>query len=261
MKFGLLLQRARAMGIAFDRFATGHYVRLERDIGTGRLLLLRAHDRRKDQSYFLARLEQNQLEQVMFPLGNLTKDDVKKLAREIGWSDVADKDESQNFIESKSYGVLFEGLESKPGPIVDMTGNVLGSHKGIVHYTIGQRRGLGLGGAADPFYVVRLDACANTVVVGRHRDLFASSLRAGNVNWIALPEPPRTPMRVHAKIRQQHQEAPATLSADHSPPGATIRLEFDEPQMAITPGQTVVCYDDDRIVCGATIEPPPQSCH
>lgn len=254
MKFGLMLQRARSMGIAFDRFATGHYVRVERDPLTGRHLLLRALDQRKDQSYFLARLDQEQLADVMFPLGCLTKDAVKTLARDIGWSDVADKDESQNFIESKNYNILFKDAESRPGPIIDMTGKVLGQHNGIIHYTVGQRRGLGLSGTTDPYYVARLDACSNTIVVGLHQDLFASRLRASNMNWIALAEPPSTPIRVHAKIRQQHHEAPATLSVDQNSGGVTIQLDFDEPQLAITPGQTVVCYDGDRVIGGATIE-------
>lgn len=254
MKFGLLLQRARSMGIAFNRFATGHYARVEQDPATGRFLLLRAKDLRKDQSYFLARLEQSQLSEVMFPLGNLTKDSVKALARSVGWPDVADKEESQNFIESKHYGVLFEKENARPGPIVDSAGKVLGEHTGIAHYTIGQRRGLGLGGAGLPYYVVRLDACSNTVVVGTYRDLFASGMKAVNVNWIALAEPPEKPLRVHARIRQQHKEAPASLSVIPGSGGDTFRLDFDEPQMAVTPGQTVVCYDGDLVICGATID-------
>lgn len=256
MKFGLLLQRARRMGIAFDRFATGHYARVEQDAATGRHLLLRAADLRKDQSYFLARLEQDQLAQVMFPLGAMSKADVKALAREIGWADVANKDESQNFIESRSYNVLFDDHDSAPGPITDMDGHILGQHKGIIHYTIGQRRGLCLGGTETPCYVVRLDACTNTVVVGRHEDLYAGSLVASNVNWIALKDAPPAPQRVYAKIRQQHREAAATLSTHGTATPSRIRLDFDEPQMAITPGQTVVCYDGDRVVCAATIDAP-----
>jgi tRNA-specific 2-thiouridylase len=254
MKFGLLLQKARAMGIAFDRFATGHYARVEHNPTTGRQQLLRAIDHRKDQSYFLARLSQPQLAEVIFPLGNLTKETVKTLARTLNWSDLADKDESQNFIESKNYSVLFDGMESKPGPITDISGTILGQHKGIIHYTIGQRRGLGLGGTTDPYYVVRLDPCTNTIIVGQHNDLFTSRLQAGNLNWIALAQPPDTPIRVHAKIRQQHQETPATLSVAQTGPETTIHLTFDEPQMSVTPGQTVVCYENDIVLCSATIE-------
>jgi tRNA-specific 2-thiouridylase len=253
MKFGLLLERARAQGIAFDLFATGHYARVEPDTVTGRQVLLRAVDRAKDQSYFLSRLSQDQLRQVRFPLGRLTKPEVKAMAREIGWSDVADKQESQNFIESKHYGVLFEEREQTPGPIVDTQGTVLGQHRGIVHYTIGQRKGLGLGGTADPLYVVRIDACSNTVVVGPHNGLFLSRLTAADLNWIALPAGPRTPLVIQAKIRQQHQEAEARLCLLPEKDGSA-EVVFAEPQMAVTPGQTVVFYDQDRVLGSGIIE-------
>lgn len=259
MKFGLLLQRAHALGITFDLFATGHYARIERDQSSGRLSLLRALDRQKDQSYFLSHLSQEQLAHTIFPLGDMHKNDVKQLAREIGWSDVADKQESQNFIESRNYDVLFNKADATPGPIVDLSGKALGQHRGLIHYTVGQRKGLGLSGTETPFYVVRLDACTNTVVVGRHEDLYSPSLIAHNINWIACPSPPLSPIKVHARIRQQHHEAPAILSAPTKLP-ASIRVDFEEPQMAITPGQTVVCYDGDRVLCGATIEAlPPAS--
>lgn len=246
MKFGLLLERARAMGIAFDRFATGHYARVSHDPASGRWHLRRSCDPAKDQTYFLSRLSQEQLSQVLFPLGGMTKPEVKSLAREIGWNDVADKDESQNFIESKHYGVLFSEREQCPGPIVDLQGKVLGQHRGIVHYTIGQRKGLGLGGTTDPLYVLRLDACANTVVVGAYSDLFATRLTATDLNWIGLPSAPVQPLRVQAKIRQQHQEAPATLQM--IPGTDSIEIRFDSPQMSITPGQVVVFYDGDLVV-------------
>lgn len=245
MKFGLLLERARAMGIAFDRFATGHYARVERDAATGRWLLRKALDVAKDQTYFLSRLSQDQLAQVLFPLGGLTKPQVKSLAREIGWCDLADKDESQNFIESKDYGVLFNRDGQTAGPIIDQQGRVVGQHRGIVHYTVGQRKGLGIGGTGDPLYVVRIDACANTVVVGSHADCFGAVLTATELNWISAPPPAGEPRRVAARIRQQHHEAPATLVLP-APDKAEIR--FDSPQMAITPGQTVVFYDNDLVL-------------
>ena len=245
MKFGLLLERARAMGIAFDHFATGHYARLEPG-ADGLPVLKRAVDQTKDQTYFLSRLTREQLAGVLFPLGHLTKQEVKALAREIGWSDVADKDESQNFIESKNYGVLFSDREQTPGPITDTQGKVLGQHHGIVNYTIGQRKGLGLGGTADPLYVVRLDACSNTVVVGSHADLFSRRLVSTDVNWIGLATAPDRPLRVQAKIRQQHQEAPATLCV--IPAQNTVEVLFDEPQMSVTPGQVVVFYDSDLVL-------------
>ncbi len=254
MKFGLLPERAHALGIAFDAFATGHYARIEVNPDSGRFMLLRAVDPAKDQSYFLSHLTQEQLATTLFPLGSLRKDSVKKIAREIGWPDLAEKQESQNFIESRSYSVLFSNESPPPGPIVDMHGNVLGQHKGIIHYTIGQRKGIGLSGTRGPLYVVRLDACANTVVVGDQQDLFSSALLAGEINWISIEAPPTRPLQVLAKIRQQHREAPARLSATVTNGNPVLRLDFEEPQMSVTPGQAVICYDGDRVLCGATIE-------
>jgi tRNA-specific 2-thiouridylase len=253
MKFGLLLDRAKDQGIVFDYFATGHYARVEQDPASGRWLLLKAVDRAKDQSYFLSRLSQDQLQRVLFPLGRLTKPEVKAIAREIGWADVADKKESQNFIESKHYGVLFGDRDRAPGPIVDTHGNVLGQHEGIVHYTVGQRKGLRLGGTADPLYVIRIDACANTVVVGPHSELLLSRLTASDLNWISVADAPAQPLRVHARIRQQHREAEATVCRV---PGrdSTVEVVFTEPQLSITPGQTVIFYDQDRVVGSGIIE-------
>jgi len=254
MKFGLLLDRARAMGIAFDKFATGHYARVEQDPVSRRWLLRRAVDTAKDQTYFLSRLSQEQLAHVLFPLGGMTKSEVKALAREIGWPDLAEKPESQNFIESKDYGVLFDEHEQSPGPIVDARGKVIGHHRGIIHYTVGQRKGLGIGGTVEPLYVIRLDACSNSVVVGTHADLFAGKLTAVDLNWIGIPGIPEQPTRIQAKIRQQHKEAPAMLrEASQAPspiqsPGNPVEVLFDEPQISVTPGQVVVFYDNELIL-------------
>ncbi|MBM4163205.1 MAG: tRNA 2-thiouridine(34) synthase MnmA [Lentisphaerae bacterium] len=254
MKFALLLERARAMGIAFDRFATGHYARVERHPDTGRWLLLRAADASKDQTYFLSRLSQEQLARVLFPLGSLTKERVKALARDAGWVDVADKKESQNFIESRNYSVLFDTRDAVPGPIVDTAGRVLGRHQGIVGYTVGQRKGLGLSGTAEPLYVVRIEACANTLVVGGHQDLFSTRLTAADLNWISLSGPPASPLRVTVKIRQQHREAAATLRAGMRDGTPVAEVQFDEPQMSVTPGQTAVFYDGDRVTGSGIIQ-------
>lgn len=253
MKFGLLLDRARAQGIAFDRFATGHYARVEHHEASGRWLLLKAVDQAKDQSYFISRLSQDQLRQVLFPLGRLTKPEVKALAREIGWTDIAEKQESQNFIESKHYGVLFDQRECTPGPIVDTYGKVLGQHEGVVHYTVGQRKGLGLGGTVDPLYVIRIDACTNTVVVGPHNALLHTRLTASDLNWISVAEGPVQPMAVRARIRQQHREAEATVCLRLGQP-SSAEVVFAAPQLSITPGQTVVFYDEDRVVGSGIID-------
>ena len=254
MKFGLLLDRARKQGIAFDTFATGHYAQVSQDPATGRWLLRRSVDLAKDQTYFLSHLSQPQLSQVLFPLGGMTKPEVKAIAREIGWADVADKPESQNFIESKDYGVLFGEQEQKPGAIVNRQGEVLGQHRGIIHYTIGQRKGLGIGGTAEPLHVLRIDACTNTVVVGAYAELFSSRLVARELNWIGLPAAPAHALRVHAKIRQQHKEAPALIRA--LPGTDLVEAVFDEPQMSITPGQIVVFYTGDLVLGSGTISEP-----
>ncbi len=247
IKFDLLLERARAAGIAFDRFATGHYARTAQDSSTGRIVLRRAADRAKDQSYFLALLSQAQLRAALFPLGDLTKDAVKTMARECGFADVAAKNESQDFLEADDYSVLFSSSDSRPGPILDSAGRILGRHRGLIHYTVGQRRGLLLGGTKEPLYVLRLDPDANAVIVGPRQSLQGRILAASGLNWILRDGPPKRPIRIEAKIRQQHQPAPATLYTEGPD---RVRILFDEPQSAITPGQVVVFYQED-IVLGA----------
>ena len=146
--------------------------------------------------------------------------------------------------------MLFGGPE-QPGPIVDTHGKPLGQHRGIVHYTVGQRKGLGLSGTIDPLYVVRIEACSNTVVVGTHKDLFATRLIATDLNWISVATGPQSPLPIQAKIRQQHKEADAVLQL--LSPGDRAEMVFAEPQMSITPGQTVVFYDQDRVVGSGVI--------
>ena len=251
VKFGFLLERARSLGIAFDFFATGHYARIDREPSGGRWRLLRAWDRSKDQSYFISGLRQDQLSCLVLPLGSLGKSDVKALAREAGFADLAVRPESQDFIESRHYGVLFGEGEATPGDMVDRRGRVLGRHRGIIHYTIGQRKGLGIGGAGEPYYVTAIEAAANRIVVGRREDLLSREFTVGGCNWIAIAEAPAQPLRVACKIRQRHTAAPAILAraAEND-----ARVTFDEPQMSITPGQTAVFYDGDVVVGSGTIE-------
>lgn len=251
LKFGLLLDKAHAGGLAFDCFATGHYVRVEYNATPARYLLKRGRDPAKDQSYFLYHLTQKQLSNLIFPLGTLRKAEVKALARELGLSHLADRQESQDFIECKHYGALFKHETIRPGAIVDHTGHVLGEHRGIIYYTIGQRKGLGLSGTKEPLYVVNIDGPANKITVGPYADLLSDRLHATDVNWIAF-DTLSAPLRVQAKIRQQHKEAHATVTpAD--PEGHTVSVVFDQPQMAIAPGQAVVFYQDDLVLGGGTI--------
>lgn len=255
LKFGLMLERARKSGIQFDRFATGHYARTVYDVTQSRFQLLKGVDSGKDQSYFLSRLSQGQLQMVMFPLGEKTKEEVRKLADECGWQHLVEKPESQNFIEAKDYSVLFKETPVPPGPILDMQGNKLGEHRGIIHYTVGQRKGVGIAGKENPMYVLRIDTCRNAVIVGPKEELMRKELKAVNLNWIAIGETPQVPLKIKARIRQQHKEAPAEIRPDPSQQTAVL-VKFDEPQMAITPGQIVVFYDGDTVLGSGVIELP-----
>ena len=244
LKFGFLLDRAREQGITFDFFATGHYARVVRDDTTGRCSLLRGVDHKKDQSYFLARLTQEQLRQVLFPLGELTKPDVIHLAREAGFDDIVARKESQDFIESDDYSALFQPADDRPGPIVDTNGHILGQHHGIIHYTIGQREGLKLGGQKRPLYVVGLDASTNRVIVGPGDGLLRAEFEAADCNWPTI-EPPATPMEVTVRIRYNHHGCQAVVEPVSA---GRVRVRLEEPQRAVAPGQAAVFYRDDLVL-------------
>ncbi len=251
LKVGLLRDRARARGVAFDRFATGHYARVACDAARGRWLLRRGRDQAKDQSYFLYRLGQDQLRDLMLPLGDLTKPAVRALAREWGLAGLADRPESQDFIPVRHVAALFRDHAIRPGPLRDTAGHLLGEHRGLLYYTIGQRKGLGLGGTKDPLYVTAIDGPSNTVVVGPRADLFRDRLHATDVCWIPF-ERLESPLEAHARIRQQHTPAAAAIEPDPRDP-SSVRVQFAQPQMAITPGQAVVFYQDDLVLGGGTI--------
>lgn len=250
IKFRLMLRRARTLGATY--IATGHYGRLERDKATGRYLLLKGRDPAKDQSYFLYNLTQNQLQHILFPLGEFTKEQVRHKARALKLS-VSDKLESQEicFIPGNDYRSLLEQLmpeRLKPGFIVDREGRRLGTHKGIAYYTIGQRRGLGIA-HPRPLYVIGLNVDRNTVIVGTSEQLWNDELVAEKMNWISI-EKIRGPIRANARIRYKHKESPATISPLER---NTVRVRFDKPQRAITPGQSVVFYDGDVVLGGGII--------
>jgi tRNA-uridine 2-sulfurtransferase len=250
LKFGSLLARARAWDAR--GVATGHYARVTRDEVTGRYLLWRGRDARKDQSDFLWPLTQSQLSAAHFPIGDLDKTDVRAYARRLGLV-TADKPESQEicFVPDDDYrGFLRRRDPSlfQPGPIVDADGAVRGAHAGVAAYTIGQRKGLGLTASA-PLYVVDIDAEANRVRVGAAAELQRDRLMATDVNFIAC-EPPEEPLRVQARIRHSHRPAPAAVRARGD---GTAEVVFEEPQRAITPGQSVVWYRGDLVVGGGVI--------
>jgi len=250
IKFGSLMNQARAMGA--DYLATGHYARIGHNAAHDVYQLLTAGDPGKDQSYVLYNLTQEQLKHTLFPLGDLDKQQVRELAREKGLL-VADKAESQEicFVTNGRYGDFVEQylhLEPRPGEVKDLNGEFLGHHRGIHHYTIGQRKGLGLA-LGYQAYITKLDADVNTIWVGGNQDLFHSILEADHVNYIS-GRIPQEPMEVTAKIRYSALKVPAQIV----PLGdERVRVDFSQPQRAITPGQAVVFYQGETVIGGGTI--------
>ena len=250
LKFDRLLHRARELEI--DHIATGHYARIEADPGSGRYILKKGIDTSKDQSYVLYVMTQEQLAATIFPLGNLTKPEVREIALERGFVN-AKKRDSQDicFVRDGDYAGFirqYTGWEAPKGRFVDTGGNDLGEHKGIVHYTVGQRRGLGLS-AAERLYVCSISAEDNRVVVGTSDNLYAKTLIARDINLIPATRLD-APTRVRAKIRYSHPEQPATAWQTDAD---TLRIEFDAPQRAITKGQAAVLYDGETVIGGGRI--------
>jgi len=246
IKFGMLIEKTRGAGIVFDKFATGHYARVEHDKSEDRFLLKKARDLKKDQSYFLSALTQGQLALAIFPLGEYTKDEVRKMAGDFKL-DVAEKPESQDFAES-GYLSLFTA-EARTGPVMDTSGNVIGQHRGIQFYTIGQRKGLRIA-SEKPLYVVAIEAEQNAVIVGEQREVYCSEFYVSGLNWIAVKQL-MGPVVLRVRIRYAHKEAVAIVSPLED---NRVKVRFEEPQMAIAPGQTAVLYDGDVMVGGGTIE-------
>lgn len=251
IKFGALIDQARQAGLEFEFFATGHYARLRRDAVTGGVQLLRGVDTRKDQSYFLARLERQRLAMIRFPLGEWTKGQVIAEARRRGLKRIAERPESQDFDACCPPEALFSPGDGLPGPIETPDGKVLGRHPGIVHYTVGQRRGLGLSGTGEPLYVLSLVPERNALVVGVRPQLMSPGLVAGDMHWLG-DEKLSDPMRCEVKIRSRHRAAAATVTRAGDEETA-VEVRFDEPQMAVTPGQTVVMYRGDFVLACGTI--------
>lgn len=248
IKFERLFRTSKELGC--DKIVTGHYARIEEQ--NGRYILKKALDATKDQTYVLYSLTQEQLSHTILPLGGLTKDEARELAREIELVN-ADKPDSQDicFVPDGDYAGFMERYTGKvypPGDFIDLNGKKLGTHSGAVRYTIGQRKGLGLA-MGEPVYVCAKDMAANTVTIGANSDLFGKELMAGDVNWISVEEL-KEPMRVSAKIRYRAKEQPATV---YPLENGQVKVIFDEPQRAITKGQAVVFYDGDVVVGGGTI--------
>lgn len=248
LKFGRLVSYADAVGAGW--IATGHYARVRVDAdGTH---LLRAHDRAKDQSYVLFSIEPGVLRRTLLPLGELTKDEVRAYARRLGLA-LHEKPESQDicFVPDGDYAAVVLARRpnaSRPGVIRHVDGRVLGEHDGLVRFTIGQRRGLGVA-TGSPIYVTELNAQTGEVTVGPRAALLSPTARASGVSWLAGE--PAAPIRAEVKIRYQHAAAPAMVEPL---PGGLVRVEFDEPQAAVTPGQAIVFYDGDEVLGGGWID-------
>jgi tRNA-uridine 2-sulfurtransferase len=251
VKFGPMLHYSRE-NLDCDKIATGHYARINFNSGTGRYELIRALDRNKDQTYFLYDLAQNILSFVVFPLGELQKSDTRRIAAEQEL-ETADKPESQDLCLVESNGsmraFLDKYLAPKEGEIIDVDGKILGKHDGIHHYTIGQRKGLGIA-AAEPLYVISIDAVNNRVVVGDRTKATKAECTVNRVNWVSIAEP-SSPIRAEVQVRYRTKPVPVTVVPLEN---SRVRIVFDEPQFSITPGQAAVWYDGEKVLGGGIIE-------
>jgi tRNA-specific 2-thiouridylase len=256
VKFDQFLEMAR--GVGADRIATGHYAAISRNEHSGRYEMRRGRDLAKDQSYFLFGLTQEQLAHTLFPLGDLTKPQVRQLACEFGLP-VAAKNDSQEicFVPNGDYAAFIDAYfreqgiapDRARGEIVHVEGRVLGEHSGVHHFTVGQRKGLGVA-TGEPLYVIATEPASQRVIVGRNDDLLRASLIARDVNWVSM-EAIQTAVRAQVKIRNKHTAAWATLAPAGS---GRVHVHFDEPQRALTPGQAAVFYEDNLVLGGGWIE-------
>ncbi len=254
VKFTPMLNYAREQ-LGIDKIATGHYAQIRYDEQTERYQLLRAVDRTKDQSYFLYDLEQEILSQVLFPLGEQPKTETRRIAAEFGLH-TADKPESQDLCLVEANGSMRAFLDKyitpQTGNIVDKSGNILGQHEGVHHYTIGQRKGLGIA-HSEPLYVLELDAGRNRVVVGDRSEAQDPDCTVNRVNWVSI-EPPTAPIHAEVQIRYRSAAVPAMVIPIEN---SRVRIMFDDPQFSITPGQAAVWYDGEVLLGGGIIEKQP----
>lgn len=251
IKFDVLLKRAEKLRASC--IATGHHARVQQDPRSGRFLLKKGKDVKKDQSYFLYPLTQEQLSRILLPVGNFTKDEVRRKAQEKGLS-VAQSPESQEicFIPDENYPMFLKNRKPEafqPGPIIDISGCVLGEHRGIAHFTIGQRRGIGIA-APHPLYVLKIESKTNRIVVGPNEGLYEKKLTASRVSWVSGEQIPGS-FAASVKIRYKHKETQALMTRLKN---GKVLAEFELPQRAITPGQAVVFYEGDVVLGGGIID-------
>lgn len=247
VKFGALWNALEKNGIACDQLAMGHYARIEHDVAAGIFRLHQGVDTSKDQSYFLHRLNQQQLARIHLPLGTRFKKDVIALAREWKIPRVTEKEESQDFLESDDHTCMFDKNSIRPGPILDTSGKMIGKHRGLVYYTVGQRDGLGIG-AGRRMYVKEIRADTNTIVIGERNDVMLSNAVVKDVHWIS-GTPPGKEFTALVRLRYRHDGAFATVTLT----GEEAHIAFNEPQFAVTPGQAAVFYQGDEVLGGGWI--------
>ena len=251
MKFDLLLNKADELGC--DKIVTGHYAVIEQDGKTGKYVLKKAADESKDQSYVLYGMTQDILARTLFPLGKMKKSETRKIAEKLNFVN-AEKHDSQDicFVPGGDYVAAIKKINNKTYPkgnFIDLNGNILGQHNGIISYTVGQRKGLGIA-LGEPAYVISKNKENNTVTLGKNEDLFTSSLTANNVNWISgTPDP--AGKEIKAKIRYNQKEQPAVIAFSDK---SSFSLEFKSPQRAVTPGQSCVLYDGETVIGGGIIQ-------
>lgn len=245
IKFGALPRAAKEQGLTFDKFATGHYARIAYNEGLGRYQLRRAKDAKKDQTYFLYRLGQDQLQNILFPLGDLTKTEVRELARSYGL-DVSEKPESQDFYAG-SIDDLLE-MPPKKGHFVDRTGKILGKHTGVWHFTLGQRKGLGIS-APKPLYVIELRPETNEVVLGYLEEGLKDKIALNNMTWVSVPFEQKD-QDVYVKVRSTQTPVKAILTPKNETEG---EVSFFEKQKNPAPGQSAVLYDEEGLVLGGGV--------
>jgi tRNA-uridine 2-sulfurtransferase len=247
-----------AAGVGADRIATGHYARIDWNAGSGRWEMRRSADRGKDQTYFLFGLKQDQLARTMFPLGAMEKSSVRELARELGIPTAAKPDSQEIcFVPNGDYAAFIDAYfreqgiapSETQGELVTTEGRVVGEHSGVHHFTVGQRRGLGVA-AGEPLYVISTEPASKRVVIGRNDALLRATMTVSDVNWISIAAPV-VPTRAEIKIRNKHQAAPATITPTAVP--SRVEVHFDEPQRAVTPGQGAVFYSGELVLGGGWI--------
>ncbi len=249
IKFGYLFDKIINSGIKFDYFATGHYAQIKYDNQKKRYLLLQGKDQTKDQSYFLYRLSQSQLKKIKFPLGEYTKKQVKKMAKNFGLQELLQKKESQDFVRDGNYGKIIGKKGLKPGKIIDFEGKIIGNHQGLINFTVGQRKGLNIGGLKEPYYVASLNSKRNEVRAGKKEQIFSQEFEIKNSKWISFQKLEK-PIKAKVKIRSGSN----FFDCEIKPLKKTFKIKLFQPAFAVAAGQSAVFYQKNEVLGGGIIQ-------